>query len=185
MALPLRSLNHISHVCADVEKTKRFYRDVLGFVEIKRPASLDFEGSWLFNYGVGIHLIGGDPVPRASRINPQADHLSFQSDSLVEVERRLAEAGITYEKGWVEEGGVRISQVFFHDPDNHMIEICNCDCLPVMPLTDLQLQQPMACKLSLSGPVSSDNTGCLSMSRQNSFTSSQGSIQPVQYMHTA
>jgi hypothetical protein len=25
-------------------------------------------------------------------------------------------------------------QVFFHDPDNNMIEVCNCNCLPIQPL---------------------------------------------------
>ena len=27
------------------------------------------------------------------------------------------------------------AQVFMHSPDNETIEICNCDCLPVVPLT--------------------------------------------------
>ncbi len=27
-------------------------------------------------------------------------------------------------------------QLFFHDPDNNMIEVCNCDVLPVVPLGD-------------------------------------------------
>lgn len=44
--LPLLSINHISRVCRDVDATRRFYRDVLGFVEIKRPDSFDFDGSW-------------------------------------------------------------------------------------------------------------------------------------------
>ncbi len=26
-------------------------------------------------------------------------------------------------------------QVFMHTPDHETIEICNCDCLPVVPLT--------------------------------------------------
>ena len=28
----------------------------------------------------------------------------------------------------------QVRQLFFHDPDDNMIEICNCDCLPVVPL---------------------------------------------------
>lgn len=43
---PLSSLNHVSFLCADVERTKRFYRDLLGFIEVKRPDSFKFEGSW-------------------------------------------------------------------------------------------------------------------------------------------
>lgn len=32
----------------------------------------------LFNYGVGIHLISGQPQRRSRDINPEDDHLSFQ-----------------------------------------------------------------------------------------------------------
>lgn len=50
--LPLLSINHISRVCSDVDATRRFYRDVLGFVEIKRP-DFDFDGSWYVTQLVG------------------------------------------------------------------------------------------------------------------------------------
>lgn len=35
----------------------------------------------------------------------------------------------------VEDGGIKVEQVFFHDPDGYMIEICNCDKLPILPLS--------------------------------------------------
>lgn len=35
----------------------------------------------------------------------------------------------------VEEAGVKVDQVFFHDPDGYMIEICNCDKIPIIPLS--------------------------------------------------
>jgi len=44
--LPLRQINHISRVCSSLTKSLEFYRDVLGFVEIKRPDSFDFDGAW-------------------------------------------------------------------------------------------------------------------------------------------
>ena len=44
--LQLKSLNHISIVCASVEKSVDFYVNVLGFSPIKRPSSLDFNGAW-------------------------------------------------------------------------------------------------------------------------------------------
>lgn len=43
--------------------------------------------------------------------------------------------GIKYVTALVEEGGIEVDQVFFHDPDGYMIEICNCDNLPVLPLS--------------------------------------------------
>lgn len=51
------------------------------------------------------------------------------------VERKLTEMKIEYVKSRVEEGGIYVDQVFFHDPDGSMIEICNCDVLPVVPLS--------------------------------------------------
>lgn len=44
--LPLQSLSHLSRVVRDVERSIDFYTNVLGFREIKRPSSFDFEGSW-------------------------------------------------------------------------------------------------------------------------------------------
>ena len=62
MHLPLRALNHVSIVVKDVEASIAFYRDVLGFIEIQRPSSFDFDGSWLYRYGIAMHLIRGEFV---------------------------------------------------------------------------------------------------------------------------
>ena len=45
-SLPLSGLNHISRVCTDVSQSKLFYSQVLGFVEIRRPQSLQCQGAW-------------------------------------------------------------------------------------------------------------------------------------------
>ncbi|PRQ46436.1 putative glyoxalase/Bleomycin resistance protein/Dihydroxybiphenyl dioxygenase [Rosa chinensis] len=135
--LQLKSLNHISLVCRSVEKSIDFYQNVLGFFPIRRPDSLDFNGAWLFNYGIGIHLLQAeDPekLPKISQINPKDNHISFQCESMVRVENKLKEMEIEYVWSRVEEGGINVDQLFFHDPDGTMIEICNCDNLPVIPL---------------------------------------------------
>jgi len=49
------------------------------------------------------------------------------------VEKKLKELDIAYIQQRVEEGGIYVDQLFFHDPDGFMIEICNCDNLPVIP----------------------------------------------------
>ncbi|XP_010049979.2 uncharacterized protein LOC104438513 [Eucalyptus grandis] len=137
--LQLKSLNHISLVCRSLEKSISFYQNVLGFVPIRRPGSFDFEGAWLLNYGVGIHLLQTeDPhqMPAAGGINPKDNHISFQSESMATVEKKLEEMEIEYVKSSVEEGGIYVDQIFFHDPDGSMIEICNCNNLPVVALDD-------------------------------------------------
>ncbi|PRW57501.1 metallothiol transferase [Chlorella sorokiniana] len=134
--LALRGVNHISKVCSDVAKSVEFYRDVLGFIVVKRPQTFDetFEGCWLWRYGLGLHLIKGTPVPRSSVIDPKTDHLSFQADSLDGVQAALRSRGIPFVRQEVVEGGMLVEQLFFHDPDNNMIEVCNCDCIPIVPL---------------------------------------------------
>ncbi|KAJ0971239.1 hypothetical protein J5N97_019198 [Dioscorea zingiberensis] len=137
-ALPLTSLNHISILCSSLDKSLQFYQKVLGFFLIKRPASFNFDGAWLFSdYGFGIHLLQAeDParLPKKTEINPKDNHISFQCESMSMVERKLKEMGISYIQRQVEDGGVYVEQLFFHDPDGLMIEICNCDNLPVIPL---------------------------------------------------
>ncbi|XP_040380124.1 uncharacterized protein LOC102706197 [Oryza brachyantha] len=154
--LPLASLNHISIVCRSVQESLQFYADVLGFVPVRRPGSFDFDGAWLFNYGIGIHLLQAedpDSLPGKTEINPKDNHISFQCESMAAVERRLKELGIPHVQRCVEEGGIYVDQIFFHDPDGFMIEICNCDNLPVVPLATDQPFLMAACKRAAAAAV--------------------------------
>ncbi|KAI3963844.1 hypothetical protein MKW92_033882 [Papaver armeniacum] len=134
-ALPLLSLNHVSYLCKSVKESSRFYQEVLGFVLIRRPSSLKFEGAWLFNYGIGIHLLQCNSIDDVQqmpvKINPKDNHISFQCTDIELVKKRLREMGMKYETALVEEGGIFVDQLFFHDPDGYMIEICNFDNIPI------------------------------------------------------
>ena len=59
----------------------------------------------------------------------------MQCESMGAVEKKLKEMEIKSVRARVEEGGIYVDQLFFHDPDGFMIEICNCDNLPVIPIT--------------------------------------------------
>ncbi|XP_068640803.1 glyoxylase I 4-like [Aristolochia californica] len=149
-SLPLLSLNHVSFLCRSVQDSVKFYQDVLGFSLIKRPSSFDFEGAWLFSYGIGIHLLESNSMadlqanPRM--INPKDNHISFQCSDMELVKRKLQGMGLEYVTAVVEEGGIQVDQLFFHDPDGYMIEICNCDDLPVLPLSASPLRQTITSK---------------------------------------
>ncbi|XP_073298403.1 glyoxylase I 4-like [Primulina huaijiensis] len=137
--LQLSSLNHISLVCRSVEESTDFYQNVLGFVPVRRPGSLNFDGAWLFGHGIGIHLLQSeDPenMPKKTVINPKDNHISFQCESMGVVEKKLAEMGLDWVRQRVEEGGIYVDQLFFHDPDGFMVEICNCDNIPMVPLAE-------------------------------------------------
>ncbi|KAK3219424.1 hypothetical protein Dsin_013394 [Dipteronia sinensis] len=118
--LHLTSLNHVSLICRSVEESIDFYQNVLGFVPIIRPRSFDFDGAWLFGFGIGIHLLQSeDPekLPKKTEINPKDNHISFQCESMGAVEKKLKEMEIKYKRA-----------------NGFMIEISDCDNLPVVPL---------------------------------------------------
>lgn len=50
-------------------------------------------------------------------------------------EKQLKEMRIEYVKCEVEDDGIFIDQLFFHDPDGLMIEVCNCENLPILPVS--------------------------------------------------
>jgi extradiol dioxygenase family protein len=97
----------------------------------------------LFNYGIGIHLLESDKAPaKKSKINPKDNHISFQCSDMNLVIKKLEEKNIEYVTAVVEEGGITVDQLFFHDPDGHMVEICNCQNLPVLPLSACPIKLP-------------------------------------------
>ncbi|KAF5736473.1 hypothetical protein HS088_TW14G00616 [Tripterygium wilfordii] len=139
---PLMALNHVSRLCRNVKQSVDFYTKVLGFVLIERPQAFDFDGAWLFNYGVGIHLVQAKDEERLpsdrDHLDPMDNHISFQCADMEAIEEKLKERSIKYVKRTVDdEGRVRIDQLFFNDPDGFMIEICNCENLKLVPMGSL------------------------------------------------
>lgn len=51
------------------------------------------------------------------------------------VKSRLEDMGMRYVTAVVEDGGIKVDQVFFHDPDGYMIELCNCENIPIVPVS--------------------------------------------------
>ncbi|XP_050210189.1 glyoxylase I 4 [Mercurialis annua] len=137
---PLMALNHVSRLCRDVKKSVEFYTKVLGMVETERPQALDFEGAWLFNYGIGIHLVQAKDEARLpdihQNLDPMDNHISFQCQDMEEMEKRLKQYNVKYMKRTMEDedqNGTKIDQLFFDDPDGFMIEICNCENVKLVP----------------------------------------------------
>ncbi|WOL16060.1 hypothetical protein Cni_G24842 [Canna indica] len=161
---PLVSLNHVSFVCRSVPESVKFYEEVLGFTSIKRPSSFNFQGAWLFNYGIGIHLLQcnseEEGMPRKKKaINPKDNHISFQCSNMRVLKHRLEKMGVQYVTAVVEEGNVQVHQLFFHDPDGHMIEICNCEDLPVLPLSSCPVKF-RADRRPVASPDHGDDARC-------------------------
>jgi len=60
--------------------------------------------------------------------------LELQCEDVQGAERTLKEMNIKYVKRIVEEAGIYVDQLFIHDPDGYMVEICNCEKLPMEPI---------------------------------------------------
>jgi catechol 2,3-dioxygenase-like lactoylglutathione lyase family enzyme len=129
-AIVVKSIDHVTLVVKDLERSRHFYVDVLGMRSVKRPG-FHFPGSWFQAGSTQIHLIleheesgaAGNRVPdqlTASRTH----HCAFEVDDAHAAGARLKELGIPISSGPKErpDGAV---QVFVPDPDGYVVELCS------------------------------------------------------------
>ena len=126
----VRSFNHAALPIGDVGPARRFYGEVLGLVELERPASFDFPGAWFLAGEVELHLIGEpDPTRRGSALaewtgGPRrrfSPHLAVEVDDLGETERHLRAHDVPI-VGEPRDRGDGALQMYATDPDGHVLE---------------------------------------------------------------
>src|SRR5437879_5871789 len=119
--LSIEHLNHIARPTKRLEESRRFWIDVMGAREITRPG-FSFRGSWLYLAGIQIHLIEDAAAPDPSDlINKRSRHMAFAVPDVDAMETALKAHGIAYKRSLIADRGIH--QIFFHDPDGHMIEL--------------------------------------------------------------
>jgi catechol 2,3-dioxygenase-like lactoylglutathione lyase family enzyme len=118
--MPIQGLDHYALLSSDLERTKRFYVDVVG-LEIGFRPELTFQGAWLYAGGEPIvHIIIGKPI--AGRDTGAVDHLALKATGDVEAALASLKAhGVEYTMRVLERTGV--TQVFFRDPDGVGVEL--------------------------------------------------------------
>jgi catechol 2,3-dioxygenase-like lactoylglutathione lyase family enzyme len=126
LAFQIRKIGHVVLNCRDLERSIRFYTEVLGFqvsdVYPKEmvPGGMAFLRCNTDHHGIG--LVGGlDRETPAHDLN----HLAFEVGTLDEVllaAKRLREHGATIDFEGRRRAGVQIA-VEFRDPDGHRLEI--------------------------------------------------------------
>jgi lactoylglutathione lyase len=100
-AMKVGKLLHTRYRVNDLERTVKFYREILGLEEVKRHKSP--RGSELvFLKAPGSEELveitffpAGGPV----QVQPDLTHLAFEVDSLAEFEKHLAKHGLKYSDG--------------------------------------------------------------------------------------
>lgn len=119
-----RGLHHTALISRDVERTVRFYQDVLGFPLTELIENRDYPGSSHFFFDIGNgNLLAFFDFPGLD-VGPYAEVLGGLHHMAISVEPqrweelvgRLAEAGIEHEV----HSGV---SVYFRDPDGARIEL--------------------------------------------------------------
>jgi catechol 2,3-dioxygenase-like lactoylglutathione lyase family enzyme len=119
-----RGLHHTALISSDVERTVRFYQDVLGFPLTELIENRDYPGSSHFFFDIGNgNLVAFFDFPGLD-VGPYAEVLgglhhmaiSVAPDRWQQLVERLTEAGVPHEV----HSGV---SVYFRDPDGARIEL--------------------------------------------------------------
>ncbi|MCA9262947.1 MAG: VOC family protein [Planctomycetales bacterium] len=115
-----QSLNHVTIVVQDLEKSTRFYEDVLLLKAIPRPA-FSFPGAW-FRLGIDqeLHLIGGRTEPVYS--NVRGNHFALMIEDMDAWEQHFRTIGVDYAPRRTRPDGA--FQIYVTDPDGFFIELC-------------------------------------------------------------
>ena len=125
--MPLRRLDHALVLTDDLEATKAFYSDVLGFEVGERP-ELPFPGYWLYLDGLAcVHVAERAPYEAHAEsmgLRPARgaiDHLAFAAGDDEALVARLRAAGVDAVVNEVPGAGIR--QLFLEDPNGVRIEL--------------------------------------------------------------
>ena len=129
--MDIAAIHHVSLTVTDLERSRAFYREVLGLSEIPRPP-FPFGGAW---FGIGerqhLHLIVNDGAAfrRGRGIDTRDNHFAVRVPSY----RRAVE--FLRAKGYREDADdlmqmklqphatAGFPQIYIVDPDRHVIEI--------------------------------------------------------------
>jgi catechol 2,3-dioxygenase-like lactoylglutathione lyase family enzyme len=137
--MPVGKLDHYSIRTLDIDASRRFYTEVLGFTVGFRPP-FNFPGLWLYNdlpypesYGV-VHIIGvdlDDPVGLKEYLGDRdldtlkgtgtVDHMAFAATGLPDMRARLERLNVPFRERSVPTLGLH--QLFFEDPSSVTIEL--------------------------------------------------------------
>lgn len=137
--MPVGKLDHYSIRTLDIEASRRFYTEVMGFETGFRPP-FNFPGLWLYNgapypesTGV-VHIIGIDPKdPQGLKDylgdrdlaslqgTGTVDHMAFTASGLADMRSRLQKHGVAFRERTVP--SLKLHQLFCEDPSGVTIEL--------------------------------------------------------------
>jgi catechol 2,3-dioxygenase-like lactoylglutathione lyase family enzyme len=121
--IDIESLHHVSVSVTDLGRAKEFYGNVLGLVEIRRPA-FDFPGAWYRAGDHQLHLIAhpGATTHRNSGVIDSRDrHFALRVRNYGDALEHLTARGVPYRAK--PENLTEQPQIYVADPDGNVIEL--------------------------------------------------------------
>lgn len=109
------TLDHVTVIISDVERSRRFYRDVLGLREVPPPYTFDFVVVWFELDGRYLHLL---VKPEPDVLSPR--HFALRIDDAGTARQHCRSHGLTIDET------TRIpnaDRFFIRDPDGNRIEL--------------------------------------------------------------
>ena len=118
-------LLHTRYRVNDLEKTIRFYRDVLGLAEVRRHKSPRGSELVFLKAPASEELIEICSFPASGPVQVQADltHLAFEVDSLDDFAKHLAAHGLQYSDGQTMKADGSGGFAFIDAPEGYEIEL--------------------------------------------------------------
>jgi catechol 2,3-dioxygenase-like lactoylglutathione lyase family enzyme len=130
-SLRVKTLDHVTVVVKDLDRSHKFYAGVLGMQPVERP-KFSFAGSWFQAGKTQIHLIlehadsgpAGVPVNEHAMALSRTHHFAFEVDDAYAATEALKQKGVPVVSGPKSRPDGMI-QVFATDPDGHVVELCS------------------------------------------------------------
>jgi ureidoacrylate peracid hydrolase len=105
---------HMLLKVSDIERSERFYVDLLGFTI--RPAKPLPDGRPFVPFRQGLAITSGGPNEA-----PQIDHIAFKAKDVRSVATRLKQANARFDRELHD--GIYGLTIYVYDPDGNMIEL--------------------------------------------------------------
>ena len=105
---------HMLLKVSDLERSERFYVDLLGFTI--RPAKPLADGRPFVPFRQGLALTSGGPSSA-----PQIDHIAFKAKDVRGIAARLKQSNAKFDRELHD--GIYGLTIYVYDPDDNMIEL--------------------------------------------------------------